>query len=311
MSATGANTYLAMIKQDPATPDVMPATPALTYLNWAEMDVGADITTSKSNNVQGTRRLTDITITGFSVGGGIQAEMMYQFSPNDELMLAAIMCEKFTADVAKDGDFVQPFYFEKGHRDIKQYFKYFGMAVDTWTMEYKDSSMVECSFGFVGLKEDADDKPSVGATYVAATDNPVFSTITNISDIKIDGVATGKCEVKEFTVEVNNNITGKTGVGVLGACETNAHKIDIGGKFTAYFTDLVLYNKLLAGTPFSFEWTVKDANGNGYTFLLPKCKLESDKMPVKGSEDILTDAQFVALGDATADCAIQITNIHP
>ena len=298
MSATGANTYVALTKQDPSTPEVMPTTPALAKVDFSNVDLGASIKTSRSNNVKGNRRLADVTITGFSVEGGYDFEMTYENSPGDELMLAAICCEQFTTDVAKDGEFYQPFYIERGHNDIKKYFKYFGMAVNTWTMGYKDQSMVEGAYSFVGLKEEADSTPSVGATYTDATSNPVFSTVTNVSDIKIDGVASGKCEVKEWDIEVNNNITGKTGVGVLGACETNMHKIDISGKFTAYFSDLVLYNKLLKGTPFSFEWTVKDANGKGYTFLLPKCKLESDKMDVKGTDDIMDDAAFVALADS-------------
>jgi len=308
-TATGSDTYLAMIKQAPATPEIMPVTPLLQKIAYSSSDIGSQVVTTESANIKGNRRLADVTLTGFTVGGGIEAEMTYGASLDDELILNAIACEAWVANVAVDGDFYQPLYMELS-LTTAQYLQYFGMVVDEWAMSYKDQALVTNTFSFVGLKETPAAVVSTGATYTDATDNPVFSTVSNVSNIEIDGVASGECDIKEWDINLTNNVTGKTGVGVLGACSTNAHSFRGTGSITMYFKDQTFKNKLKAGTPFSFGWTVTDANGNGYTFLLPKCKLNTDEIPISGTDDdIMDNAAFSILGDSVTDSAIKITRI--
>ncbi len=306
-TAVGSDAYIAMIKQDPAIPLVMPATPVMQKVAFSKSDLGSEIETTESKNITGNRRLSGATLTGFTIGGGYEAEMTYGASLDDELMLAAIMCEAWVLNEAIDGKFYQPFFMEVGHTGVGQYFTYFGMVVDEWMMKYADQSLVESSFKFVGLQEAEGAAPAIGATYTDPTDNPVFSTVSNVQDIKIDGVASGECEVKEWDLTISNNTTGKTGVGVMGACSTNAHGFRGAGKITIYFQDVSMQTKLKAGTPFSFEWTVLDGDGNGYHFILPKCQLDTNKIPIEGVDsDIMNDASFVILDDSVTDAAMII-----
>ncbi len=306
-SAVGSDAYIAMIKQVPATPLVVPIDPDMQKVAFSKSDLGAEISTTESKNITGNRRLSGATLTGFVVGGGYEAEMTYNASLDDELMLAAIMCEAWVGNEAIDGKFYQPFFMEVGHTGVGQYFTYLGMAVDEWSMTYADQSLVESAFKFVGLQEIESTSPASGATYKDPSDNPVFSTVTNVQDIKIDNVTAGGCEVKEWDLTIVNNVTGKTGVGVMGACSTNAHGFRGAGKITLYFTDITMQTKLKAGTPFSFEWTVLDGDGNGYHFILPKCQLDTNKIPIEGVDsDIMNDASFVILDDSVTDAAIII-----
>ena len=308
-SATGAESYLAIIKQSPATPLVIPATPTMQKIAFSTSDIGQDITTTKSKNITGKRGLSGVSITGVVVAGSFAAEMTYEGSLDDELILGALMVDAWTVNVAKNGNFYQPFYIERGHGDISKYLTYLGMQVGQWNMTYSDQALVTNSFTFLGLQEDTSSTPTADATYVDATDNPVFSTVSNVSDIKIDGSASGDCDIKEWDLTLVNNLTGKTGVSKFGACSTNAHKLDISGKLTMYFSNFDMYDRLKAGTPFSFGWTVTDANGKGYTFLLPVCQLLVDKLPIPDEDsDIMEDAEFTALMDGTGT-VIQITRI--
>jgi hypothetical protein len=312
MSATGANSYIAIVKAATGNPSAIPATPAMTKVNFESADLGAEIKTNISKNMKGNRRTTGVTITGFTVGGGYKFGTTYENSPADEMM-AAFLWGEWVVDTPttgtsqlKDGSLYTPFFIERGHPDISEYFQFMGMSADVWEMSFKDQDIVEGSYAFVGLKTETIKTPTVGATYSDATDNPEFSTVTNVQNVKIDNVPVAECHVKEWTVTVKNNVTGKTGVGILGACSANAHKIDITGKLTAYFEDTDLYKKLLAGTTFSFSWELLDSLGNKYMFLIPRAVLDSDEIPIDGPDDIFDNASFVALDDTAKGCAMLV-----
>ncbi len=207
----------------------------------------------------------------------------------------------------RNGKFYQPFFIERGHTDVDEYFKFLGMSCNVMTMELEDQSDVTGSYQFVGLTSIVETTVETGATYTPPTTNPVFSTVTNIPTISIDGVVQEGCFVKSLTLEVNNNVTPKTGLGVLGACETMAHRLSVTGALTMYFEDSAMYQRLLNGTPFSVSWTLEDANGNGYVYTLPKVILDSDTINVGGvDEDIMDDASYVAVADEVTNCMIQI-----
>ncbi len=209
--------------------------------------------------------------------------------------------------MARNGSFYQPFFIERGHTDVLEYFKFLGMACNVMALNIADQSDVTGSFDFVGLTAVVEETVESGATYTAVTDTPVFSTVTNVPSIFLDDVIQESCFVKEMTLEINNNVTPKTGIGVYGACETNAHKFSASGKMTMYFEDSTMFQKLLNGTAFSVSWVFEDALGNGYVYTLPRVKLDSDKINVEsGDDDVMDNASYVALADSTTACAVQI-----
>ena len=312
MSATGSDSYIALIKAAAGNPSAIPATPLLQKVNFKSSDLGATIDTAISENLRGDRRTADVAIVGFGVGGGYDFEMTYENSLLDDLM-AAFLWTTWSADTPiagtdqlKDAAVYQPFFIERGHPDVTEWFQFMGMSCNIWTMEYADQALITGSFQFIGLTTEVIQTITPGATYTEATTNPVFSAVTNVPEIQIDGVPATECLVKEWDIEVNNNVTPKTGVGKKGACATNEHRLEITGSLTLYFEDSTFYQKLLAGTAFSFEWTMTDNLGNSYRFVLPRCKLDADEIPIDGPEDIMDNASFVALYDETEGCMMVV-----
>jgi len=387
-SATGSQSYVAVIKQVPATPRTIPATPVMQKVNFASDDMGTEIPTKVSDHIRPDRMTTDITPVGYNVAGGYDFEFQFENSLNDEIiagflwtnawstpiaaadleggaftLIGAILdltaatvkptiisgqklyIENTTASGANDGIytltttgtntytvvpppaadetfgvgvtgtgsmirngvFYQPFFIERGHTDIDQYFKFIGMGCNVLSLEFADESDVVGSYQFMGLTSQVDAIVETGATYTAPATTPVFYTSLNIPSIAIDGVVQSGCLVKEMTLEINNNLAAKTGLGVLGACETKAHRLSVTGALTMYFEDATMYDRLLAGTAFSIDWIVQDVNGNGYAFSLPKVKLDADTINVTGVDDeVMDDATFVALADDVTNCMIQI-----
>ncbi len=311
MSATGANTYLAYVKAAAGNPSAIPPTPAMQKVNWSSIDMGTEIDTSVSENANGTRRNVGVAITGFNITGGYDFEMTFDNS-TDDMIMAAMLWGTWEDNLdgtftLKDGAVYQPFFFERGHVDVSEYFQFMGMAANTWTMNISDGAPVTGNYQFVGLGSDVIQTPTPDATYTDATENPVISSITNIPIIRIDGVEQTGCIIKEFGVEVNNNVTPKTGVGTLGACATNPHRIEITGALTMYFEDSAMYQRLIAGTEFALEWQVIDNIGNEYLFTLPRVMLDADSIPVDGADaDIMDDASYVALDDSVSGSVMTV-----
>jgi len=309
-SATGSRSYIAMIKQVPSTPRVIPTAPVMQKVNFVSDDLHQSVTTKVSSHIRSDRMTSDLTRTGYSVGGGYNFEFQFENSLADELLLGFLWCEEFTTNVAENGSFYQPFFIERGHTDIGQYFRFLGMACDKMTLNFADQAAVTGSFQFVGLESSIQQAVFLNATYTEPNDSPIFSTVYHIPEIAIDGTPLTSCLVKDMTMEINNNVTPKTGIGVLGACETLAHTFSVTGKITFYFEDESFYAKFLAGTAFSLGVSLLDENGDGYDILLPRCKIQAETVPVTGSDaDIMENVTYIALYDPTEECMIRVTKV--
>ena len=102
-------------------------------------------------------------------------------------------------------------------------------------------------------------------------------------------------------------MTPKTGLGNLGPCEAKAHKLGVTGKITMFFEDSAMFDRLLAGTPFSVDWVLEDSTGAGYAFSLPRLQLTDEDNNVTGvNDDVMDDVTYLASADITTGCMIQI-----
>jgi len=311
MSAIVAKSYIALIKQNPSTPLVVPTTPLLQKVNFLSADLMGEVATKSSNHVRSDRMQTDLIRMGLTVKGGYAFEFQYANSLLDDV-LAGFMWSTWSAggtltSIIKNASVYQPFYIEQGHTDIDQYHKFVGMCPNVFTLEIPEKGEITGSFQFIGLTTSLEQVITTGATYAEPTTNPVFSSGYNISQIAIDGSAIDSCIIKNMSLEVNHNVTAKTGPGVIGACETNPHRLTISGKMTAYFEDEIMYERLHNGTPFSLAITLLDSNAKSYKITLPRCFLSENKAPLSGvDDDVMENLAFVAARDSVSSCMMQI-----
>jgi Phage tail tube protein len=306
-TADGSRAYIAVIKQTPSTPFAIPANPVLQKVNFTKDDLMTKITTKESEHIRADRMLTDINRVGYEVEGGYEFEFQYENSLADELFLAFLWCQQYTANVAKNGLFYQPFYIERGHTDIAQYFQFIGMAANVMTLDLPDQGPVTGSYKFLGLTSNLVQATVAGATYTDAQAGEVFSTVFHISELRVDNVVLASCVIKDMSLEINNNLTAKTGLGVLGACETKAHRLSVTGKMSLYLADHTYFARFKAGTAFSLSIKLLNTAGKGYTILLGRCKFNADDINVTGDEDVMENVGFTATYDSGTGSMIQVT----
>jgi len=204
-----------------------------------------------------------------------------------------------TADTQyiKNASEYHPFFIERGHVDVDEYFQFMGMALNTWAMEVPDQDLITNKFGFVGFTTEVVQQPTF-QNYTGPSSNDSLSSVTNVGDIEINKVPVASCLVQAFTMEVNNNVSANTGVGVFGACKTNPHKFEVTGALTMYFESSQMYQWLLNGNEFSFSINFIDNDANQYLIWMPRCKMSEDTINVtSGDDEVLDDAAYAALAD--------------
>jgi hypothetical protein len=311
MSAIVSKSYIALIKQTPATPLTIPTSPVMQKVNFLTADLAGEVMTKASNHVRADRASTDLIRMGLDVKGGYTFEFQWENSLADEL-LAGFMWSTWgtggtLSKIIKNGSTYQPFFIEQGHTDIGQYHRFLGMACNVLTLSIPDRGEITGGYQFIGLSTSLEDAVPSGATYTAAASTPVFSAGYNVSQIAIDGTPLSSCIIKNVSLELNNNVTPKTGPGVIGACETNPHRLTITGKMSAYFENDDMYDRLHNGTPFALKITLLDSNSKSYIITLPRLFLSANKAPLGGvDEDVMENLEFTAAYDGTATCMMQI-----
>jgi len=211
-----------------------------------------------------------------------------------------------TADTqyVKNASEYHPFFIERGHVDVDEYFQFMGMAANTWTIEVPDQELCTNSYSFIGLTSNVVQTPTF-SNYTGPSTNDSISSVTNIKEISLDGTPLQSCLVQSVSIEVNNNVAGNTGIGVFGACRTSPHKFEVTGALTMYFNSSEMYKKLLEGTEFSFAITFQDNDKNEYHIRMPRCKMSEDVINVEsGDDEVLDNATYSALADQETEAQL-------
>lgn len=95
-SAQGSQSYVALIKQVPATPRELPVTPVMQKVNFVSDDMCVQVTTKKSAHIRSDRMVSDLISTGISTNGGYAFEFQFENSLLDELLAAFLWTEAWS-----------------------------------------------------------------------------------------------------------------------------------------------------------------------------------------------------------------------
>lgn len=167
------------------------------------------------------------------------------------------------------------FAFEYAMTDIGQYLTYKGNRVDSLDLNIEVGSIVEGSFGFVGMNHDPMSKTSAmppGDVFASFEKMPMNS-VTDLGYLRINGqsVLDGVTSfVKSVKLSIKNNLRGRKAVGVFGSTGIGMGALEITGSLEIYLEDETFYNMWLKNQTISLEVALTDSEGYGYLFELPR-----------------------------------------
>lgn len=218
-----------------------------------------------------------------------------------------------TGDTITNGVTEHSFVMEKAFADITKFISFTGMMANTARIDVTARSIVTGSIGFVG-KTSAIASATVGTGAAnAATTTRVMNSINHITSIREGGdlfPGVGNTDyVKSLSLDINNNLVGKDGVGYLENVDIRSGEADFKGSLSAYFESETIYNKYVQDSESSLSFMMLDPDNaaNRYIVTLPRIKYGKGDVMIGGkNDDVLISAEYQALMHATYGFTAQI-----
>jgi len=224
----------------------------------------------------------------------------------DEFILSALLSTGFdaTTKIATVGTTPSFFTIEDQMLDISKARKFTSMHVSSMALSIAPNQMVQTTFGFVGTNMVSNQTPT---SVTPASSNPVpVDAYTGTISVGGSTVAL----ITSMDLSLNNNFSPAFVIGSASAAEVNYGRATVEGSISAYVEDTAtLYDLFVDETESSIEVQVLDLDGNGYTFTVPRAKLNGGDIPLGGEEARIVTMPFVGLYDSTTGTNLKVTKV--
>lgn len=305
--ATSNRTALRLVKE--VTAGTTPATPALKVIRYTGESLNFNQSKIVSDEIRDDRNTSDLITVSADASGDVNVEL--SIKAFDDFIEGAF-ASTFSAPVAnlstiKNGVVLNSYTLQKHFQDLVApvFQNFVGCRVGSMNLSFTNGSILTGSFSVMGLSATATTTQITGATVVVAPTQSVMNAVSNLTEIKENGV-TSTMVIKIMTLDINNNLRGQDAIGSLAKVGIALGKCDVTGSITAYFKDLVHYNRFLNNTNFALSFKCIDDVGDYYEFVLPKCKFETATIVSGGSDqDIMIEGTYRAIYDSVSLATIQ------
>jgi len=285
-----------------------PATPDLTEVRYTGEGINYNIETVQSKEIRSDRMIADLIQTQSDAAGNIDFEL--SAVAFDDFMEAA-MAKAWATDVLKNGTDLLSFTIQKHIQDATTpaFINFTGACIDTMGLNFAVGSPLTGSFGIKALAAAVTETQITGATLFDAPTNDVLNAVSNVVEIKEDGVISTS-KFKSITIDLSNNIRAQDAIGSLVHIGMVLGQVNITGNISIYFEDKAMLDRFINNTSFSISFKVQDTAGNTYTFFIPSAKFQSGTVVSGGLDtDIMYDGTWTALYDSSEDTMMTITRV--
>lgn len=299
--SSGARVVSAYVKQ--VTQDVIPSSGWKVLPNISN-GLNNSTTLTDSEMLNGTRVKAQGMVTSGEISGDLSAELL--FGTYDEFFEAAFWNDWTVAGVAPldpsqltIGDKRKMFAVSKDFEDIKAFYAFKGVHVNTMNIEVATDGIIKVTFGLMGLGYETQ-KTVTFAT--GATPAVVGDKVSGMSigDIKYNGAPIGVC-VEAFSFELDNQseIQKCLGSNLYGG---NIHAMiaNASGSMTIAFSEKaydILELQRTGGT-MSIEVPITFADGSGYIIKIPKSQIQGDIPSPSGNELVTAEVTYMAVDES-------------
>lgn len=154
---------------------------------------------------------------------------------------------------------------ERGYLDqtVPSYILQKGMTVNTMAITINSGDAITGTVDFMGMSNSVGTSAN-GSTYAAAPTERVYTANISVGRISENGAAVVSPNfVRNFTVNINNNLREDTAVGTRGAIRIGGGDNLITGQFNTYYGDTTLLTKVANGTLTNASAKMSAANSTG------------------------------------------------
>lgn len=204
------------------------------------------------------------------------------------------------------------FSVEEEYSDLTTTFAvYKGQQVNTMALNAASGSIINGSFGFMGMTGAYGAATAGTGAEVAASTNPLMSAQANIGTVYIDGVAQTGIYFKNINLTTSNQARSLDAMGQLYPVAVNLGSLEVKFAATAYFSDTTLLTKFVNGTAFSLVYSFLDSNSKYIVIDCPNCKFDSGTLDGKTlNNEVMQSLSMTALrATAAPTYTLQISEL--
>jgi len=284
----------------------MPATPAFQNIRATSCNLALSKNSSQSEELRQDRQIAHFKHGSRSVAGDIGFELS---ATTFDDFLESALGGTWAADELKTGVSRRSYSIERYYGDIqaadKPWHRFTGCEINAFNLSVPTEGRVTGTFSFMGQDMSLGSALIAGAAYGAATTTNVIDSFTGT--VKEGGQTNGV--VTEITLALQNGLNAKPVVGSKTTLQHSIGRSNLTGQIAVYFENATLLEKFINETASSLEFTLNDAAGNSYTFLIPKIIYTGAPLDVSGEGPISLSLPFQALYDSTEGTNLKITRV--
>jgi hypothetical protein len=185
------------------------------------------------------------------------------------------------------------------------YFYYPGCIVNSMSFAMTTASIITGAMNMVGTVGEGTASPKSGETTVVVPEYHLLNATSSVGATYLSSLTTAV--FNSLSLNVNNNMTAKKGIGTLGALDQGAFDFEVIVDCELYFEDLTLYNNFKNSTGFITAVEMTDSAGNSIVMSMPNCKFLNLTEPIPGKNNFLMESgQIESLADPTLGCNFQL-----
>lgn len=186
-----------------------------------------------------------------------------------------------------------------------------GQTLDKFAVNAPAEKVATHTKSYIGSDGVVQTTRFTGATDIAAANNDVLNTASNVGRLGFDGVnVTGPNYVMSATFSLNNNLRRQIAVGYLAAVGIGNGEFNASGTFQLYFGDKTVLDKVMNNTLTSWDFRVgrTDSNNESLVFDFPSIKLSSGSPSVSGKNaDVMISPNWQAIRHATLGYTVSVS----
>lgn len=287
-----------------------PATPAFVPIRHTGTTLALSKNTMQSEEIRPDRQISDYRHGAYQVGGDISVELSY--GSFDTLLEAVTLGAWQTGvpaagtDELKAGTTRRSFSILRHFSDLgavnNPYHTFRGVEINNMSLSVAPDAIVTATFSAVGQGMETSNVTATGATFASASTTGVLDSFTG--ELKESGATIAV--ITEIQINLENGIEPRFVVGSKETIRPQVGRSNLSGQITAYFENSTLLNKFINETESSIEFTLPDAAGNQYKFILPRIKYNGGQPDVSGQGAVMLTMPFQALYDPTTSTNVLI-----
>lgn len=288
----------------------------LTALRYTSDDIALTTEASESNEIRSDRNVTDLIRTSASLGGSVGFELSYEtFDPFFQALLQSTTALDGAGTPIKNGKAKKYFTMERNvpTSSGNNYTSWSDLQVASLDLSIQQGDVgVTGSWTMLGQGLPVNSGTSIdGSGYTAANTNPIYSIVSGVGEVEVDGVVVGS--VQSVNLTISNNLREQRALGAVSASGIANGRFTVTGSTSIYFENNTMSSKFINDGTFTLKITLEDSmgttSGNIYEIWLPKLKFSNLTNSIPGvGQDVILAGDFQALYNSTEDGTITIAS---